>query len=558
MITKIEFIHYRKLIDLGLSFKSGINIISGTNGTCKTSILHIVSNSFQRVPYNAPWLTDKQCIKTISATNTSINPKIETLTREAKKYSNPASGIKGSLYNVTYSFGEDLAFRRHNVTAKAAGHISSTHRYAVKLNYSRGKKQSLPIALVIYMGLSRLYPFGEFDHDDDIQTIKGTLPQNYLDSVSEIYKKWTGREPKEMTQEKIGNIKKRAQFTTEVDGIDSNTISDGEDNLYGLLMALESLRYYSDNCDETQVTGTKSYLIVDEVDATLHPDLQFDFVDRVRDFCKKYSIQAFFTTHSLPLLEEALRRKDNVIYLVNNDDKVAQLTDPNLFKIKKHLSYESRDEKYYDKKIPILTEDDEARFFLNEMLEFFKKRNEDFSKVVSYYHIPSINLGADQIVSLFKNDFLLNRSSPAIGILDGDKNNAEISYLNNNMIVLPGKESPETVLYDYAKKLYERDSEFWESNFVIDSGYSKENFRKYILGDPEKQVAETKKKMREVMKDHFNIQKDFYKIILRHWINNPDNYEEIQKFFKNLYILFKKHAPLIGLDKELWNDNSLH
>ena len=558
MITRIEFIHYRKLINLGLDFKDGINIISGTNGTCKTSILHIISNSFQRVPNNAPWLTDRKCIRTIAATNTSINPKIETLTREAKKYSNPASGIKGSLYNVTYSTGDELSFRRHNVKGQIGAHSSSKDRYSVKLKYSTGQHQSLPVALVVYMGLSRLYPFGEFDHDDDIQTIQSTLPQAYLDTVCAVYKKLTGREPKDTSQVKIGSIKKRAQFSTEFDGIDSNTISDGEDNLYGLLIALESLKYYSESCDGTQPLGTKSYLVVDEVDATLHPDLQIDLLDRVRSYCENYSIQAFFTSHSLPLLEEALRQKDNVIYLVNNDDKVTQLTEPNLFKIKKHLSYESRDEKYYDKKIPILTEDEEARFILKELFEFFKKRNNDFTRVVSYYHIPSINLGADQIKSLFKNDFLFNTSSPAIGVLDGDQFDSEKKLLSNSITVLPGKKSPEMLLYEYSKELYYGDSEIWKDKYVVDSGYSKEFFRRNILDKPQDVHSESTKEMRQVMKDHFNENKQFYTIILRHWIHNAANFEQISKFFDDLFALFKKQASMIGLDKEMWNVNALN
>lgn len=49
MIKKIYFRKYRKLIDMDISFNNDINVISGTNGTCKSSILHTISNSFQAV-----------------------------------------------------------------------------------------------------------------------------------------------------------------------------------------------------------------------------------------------------------------------------------------------------------------------------------------------------------------------------------------------------------------------------------------------------------------------------------------------------------------------------
>ncbi|HDR1474452.1 TPA: AAA family ATPase, partial [Pasteurella multocida] len=49
MIKRIYFKHYRKLQDFSLDFSKEINVISGENGTCKSSILHIVSNAFQKV-----------------------------------------------------------------------------------------------------------------------------------------------------------------------------------------------------------------------------------------------------------------------------------------------------------------------------------------------------------------------------------------------------------------------------------------------------------------------------------------------------------------------------
>lgn len=44
MIQKISVNQYRKLKNLDFEFSKEINVISGTNGTCKTSLLHIASN----------------------------------------------------------------------------------------------------------------------------------------------------------------------------------------------------------------------------------------------------------------------------------------------------------------------------------------------------------------------------------------------------------------------------------------------------------------------------------------------------------------------------------
>ena len=48
-MKKIKFIQYRKLKNIEIDFADNINIIAGTNGTCKSSILHLISNSHQKV-----------------------------------------------------------------------------------------------------------------------------------------------------------------------------------------------------------------------------------------------------------------------------------------------------------------------------------------------------------------------------------------------------------------------------------------------------------------------------------------------------------------------------
>ncbi|MDR2211996.1 MAG: AAA family ATPase, partial [Spirochaetaceae bacterium] len=52
MIEKLEILQYRKLKNITLEFSKNINVISGANGTCKTSLLHLISNAFQAVNKN--------------------------------------------------------------------------------------------------------------------------------------------------------------------------------------------------------------------------------------------------------------------------------------------------------------------------------------------------------------------------------------------------------------------------------------------------------------------------------------------------------------------------
>lgn len=49
MIKDLQIVQYRKLKNLNIEFTNNVNVISGTNGTCKTSLLYLISNSFQKV-----------------------------------------------------------------------------------------------------------------------------------------------------------------------------------------------------------------------------------------------------------------------------------------------------------------------------------------------------------------------------------------------------------------------------------------------------------------------------------------------------------------------------
>ena len=65
MIEEIKIRKYRKLKDIDFRFEKGVNIISGTNGTCKSSLLYIVSNSFQAVNSTASFLNDKTSLEVL-------------------------------------------------------------------------------------------------------------------------------------------------------------------------------------------------------------------------------------------------------------------------------------------------------------------------------------------------------------------------------------------------------------------------------------------------------------------------------------------------------------
>ena len=102
-------------------------------------------------------------------------------------------------------------------------------RYAVKPKYQVGSHDTLPYCPVVYLGLSRLFPFGEYQDDEKIKSINNKLPEKYKEEIATLYKSFTNYSIEYKNSQKMGDVKVRTEFSSEIEGIDSNTISAGED-----------------------------------------------------------------------------------------------------------------------------------------------------------------------------------------------------------------------------------------------------------------------------------------------------------------------------------------
>ena len=558
VIKEIHFNRYRKLKDLDIVFSPGVNAISGPNGTCKSSILHIISNSYQSVTSKSNWLRDGNAALTIKHINSSINPKIESLTRGDKEYNDPAPGLEGSLFSVTYGSGEPLDFRRHNSSKK-----SGENRFAVKPYYQSGKNQSLPTLPVIYLGLTRLFPYGEYNKDEQVKSIRDSLPEDYQQRLFKNYEDFTLMNISGSKAQVMGDIKNRVEFTTTYDGIDSNTISAGEDNLFIILMALESLAYYHNIVKKG--FNAESILLIDELDASLHPAFQINLANLFAEYSARYEIQIVFTTHSLTLLDHLITNNENVIYLQDNLTDVLPMENPDMYRIKLNLNSMISSDIYIRKYIPVFSEDQEARFVLNALFDYFDEHTECFARVRRFFHLVDGDIGSDNLSNLFKDQFLLQSTMASICILDGDKG----SNPRFNIVKLPGGKSPEEWLIDYARELVKLDDGFWRDETVLNQNYGKATFLSKIdkcFNDIDKELKAKKESgestrsiKRRKYKEAFRRYKDFFSYVLVNWIHNPDNFKDVSRFYKEFHKMFLKVSEYHSIDQDVWpsDDNLL-
>ncbi|MEI0798981.1 AAA family ATPase [Brachyspira intermedia] len=558
MGLKLEFIKYRKFENITFEFNKNINIIAGVNGTCKSSLLYVISNSFKKIDKNFEYLKDKQFITITNKITKEINPKLEKLARISKYYNDPAKNIKGGLYFVTYSNNSRLKFRRHNTTK-----TREKQRLRLIPTHQINKKEHLEYKFIIYLGLFRLLAYSEYDNDNTIEKIKVDLPEKYKNSIKELYKEFTNFDIEYRYNESVSNIKNRGDFSTNIDGIDSNTISAGEDNLFIILQALVSFEYYYDSLDENYRNNEEfvSIFLIDELDATLHPNYQNKLLDKLEEYSKKYKIKVIFTTHSLSLIKYSLNKKEqiNIIYLKDKNNKVVKSYKSNIYEIIQDLFNIGRNKMYENIRINIFTEDEEARIFLNILFDFFERKyGTSFSYIRSKFFLLNIKIGSGNLQTLFREENFEDEQYLGICILDGDKRNNE-DNISNCITFLPGNKSPEKLFFEYIEVII-NNYESYDNRYKLSCEYSLDDLKEIFSSYKNTQLKIEELKLnnnsskgveREDFKKHFKKYKKHYKYFFELWIK--ENEEEVNKFYKELNVLFKKVAHFFGIYRNEWN-----
>jgi len=437
---------FRNMEDLKFSLGAKLTFIAGGNGTYKTSLLGLIGNTFI--------YSDKTTRRAIA--KTIMGDEFRAWLRDIHHFTehDNVEEMKHVLH-LTNKFGNRELFVK-GYYRREGGKPLDPDKFRFVVGKTRGAGEGHYVLPVIYLGLKRLVPIGEHNAKNvDISNVDFTGVEKTL--YEEIYNYIQNRVLFKIGTNQNFVLEKVVTNNKEMLGgrnstHDSRGFSAGQDNISQIATAITSFAKLK---AEQGASYKGGILLIDEVESTLHPSALRRLLEVLYKYAGDYQLQIITTTHSLDVLKFGIESKyknvSKIVYLTKRRGEFECLSDCSFTEIKEDMTARLENKKQI--KIPVYCEDDEAKSFLNNVLESDIKND---IKIIPFDNDCG-NYGFLKKVS----STVVARNSNAIFVLDGDQ---PLSSETDNIMVLPGGESPEAVIYHFLSRKEPGDTFFNEPN----------------------------------------------------------------------------------------------
>lgn len=520
-ITKVHIEKFRGFNDVDFVLGKNITVITGQNGTQKTTLLGILTQTF----------TISKGKSVLYGETPLCGGDFKSAFSEKFKLSNRFDKAGEHEWKLYFDDREEFT-----VESMPRGEKDRPGEIRFWQKGKRGKGDGYIQFPVIFLSLKRLYPAGEDKGLKESDTFK------LNDDEIEFYKKW---------HNKILALQDSLTETDFLEGSHKETLgastvyydwkqnSAGQDNIGKIILAILSFKRLKEKYPNDYTGGI---LALDELDATLYPASQLELLKALRRFSSDYDIQIIFTTHSLSLIEKAcaLQKDDRhngqirVVFLrkMNNNVEVVNNVSYPAIKNNLNITLALPDAR----KIRVFTEDNEARIFAKALL----KRG-----ITQHLKFENCNLSCSGLVDLVSRKISPLVFPDSIVMLDGDAKN-DRKLMNRirkqkNIILLPGGVSPERVLAEYLNSLNDEHS-IWDHA----RGFTKQYCFKEISFD---EIKSDRVKAKEWFMKHYKdrVWGNGASKLINWWAK--DNGEAAKKFVNEFMELYNRFAK--ELNREL-------
>ena len=522
MINSLEINNFRIFKNSHIKLGKHITAIAGKNGIGKSTILALLGNSCE---------LKSQFGKTIF--NTPFRTEFSEIFKASKEFDKSGS----NMCKINFS---DLSNIDKIIESKVCRVTWQKNRFRIipetKGENANSRKKELPS---LYLGLSRLFPVGEANSDGiKVESVKLNDDEKlyFMEHYREILNLDFNDECN-VDFINLGETKRKKSVGITTSTYSSITNSAGQDNIGQIILSVLSFKRLYDNKDYNWNGGI---LLIDELDATLHPHSQIKLVDYLFSECKKMNMQVIFTTHSTTLLKyistKTLYNKEDIInnyeivYITKSNGPLNILQNPSYLIMENDLNIASALDSL--KKINVYSEDEECRWLLKKLVGKFN----------IYINPIKIQLGCEQLLRLNKAD--PKYFSNIMFILDGDVGDDKIKKNSNfnNIVKLPGNVRPEELIYNFLDDL-DSDDLFWANTFHI--GFNKESLHEHGPHSSKYQGKE-RDRFKQWFNDNLHIFESFD--VFDSWKeHNEEDYNKFINEFTNTYNTIAKRtfSPII-------------
>lgn len=403
-ISGIHISHFRSLSDRDIKLGKYLTLITGKNGTMKSSILGLIAH-----PFSSPNEAKDMYGKDLKTKHSDVfKLSLEKDTGEYTYYLQALTTTDKELSEPVRLYPSG---NRHRVTVGPDNKISKGN---FLLNTS-------------YLNLKRLFPIIETNATQANIEISKADQLN----ISKAYQKIMQRDAY-VSSEAISDLQSKNTLAPHDSYYDFNSISSGEDNL-GLILC----KMLAFEKNKTNGTSLQGLLCIDEVEASLHPSSQVALIQYLLDWAKKHTVQVICTTHSLYIinycikLQSALQNSPHSDIIINNistrqvgdDNNYNIMVNPDYKTIYKELTLQDVTEPT-PYKVNIICEDELAVSVMKKILK------NEISKNIEYISNITDTLGSSYngLISLAKNGKKLLEDS--IIIVDPDVPDNKIKSAN--------------------------------------------------------------------------------------------------------------------------------
>lgn len=450
-ITKVHIDRFRGFHDQEFEIGSQLTAIAGQNGTQKSTLLGIITQTFT-ISKDNPMSGEKPLC------GGTYRSAFKDKFRLSPTFDKP-KGHEWTLY-----FDDRESFQIESIKRSDDSGI----RFWQKGNREKGDGYiQFP---TIFLSLKRLIPVAE---ENAIKTDDTLLNNDEIRKFKELHNKiLISTTPITSTTGITSTNKQSLGVNTEI--YDWNQNSMGQDNIAKIILALFSFQRLKDKYGPSYQGGI---LAIDELDATMYPASQVELLKVLRKYASDLKLQIFYTTHSLSLLEatdelckETKSRPETsnqvrIIYLKHSDDQVLIKSDVDFNSIVLDLNVIAETPHKRKNKITVYVEDKETEIFVKAILK---------QKLYGYLNFVKATFSCSSLIEL------VNKKVPAFSypysiiFLDGDvrkdKANKKKLSIARNVLLLPGDDSPERLVAKYLYNLSDTDP-LWNN---ISNGYTKQ------------------------------------------------------------------------------------